>query len=366
MVPVLSADWETSPPTPASAFAMSDTRLHRTGRARPLPVDGLSPGREFAWRWARRAVLVGTALLWAGLLWSPEPTLTLFWSVLIPVLPAVFLVSPGAWRNVCPLATVGMGSADGVVPRWWRSSAPLVGMALLCVLVPARRLLFNTHGAALALLIAVVLGLAWALGHVFPRKSGFCNGLCPVLPVERLYGQRPVRPAPNVRCADCSACAPVGCLDLQPEKATAQLLGPARKGGRWTTTAFGAFAAAFPGLVLGYFLTTDSTWAARMDTFGTVWAAAALSWLVTTAIVRLTGMPGRIALPLLAAAAASVYYWSSLPDTMRVLGLASGTGAARVAMGICLVLWAIRALRSPGPSPTRLSGRPKAPRRTVR
>ena len=41
---------------------------------------------------------------------------------------------------------------------------------------------------------------AWMLGRRGERKAGFCNALCPILPVERLYGQAPLVAAGNPRC----------------------------------------------------------------------------------------------------------------------------------------------------------------------
>ena len=36
----------------------------------------------------------------------PDTMVTLFWGALVPVVPAVWLLAPGLWRNTCPLATV--------------------------------------------------------------------------------------------------------------------------------------------------------------------------------------------------------------------------------------------------------------------
>src|SRR5690242_14410566 len=52
--------------------------------------------------------------------------LTLFWGIVIPILPLVFLVAPGAWRNVCPLAALNQtprntGLTKSLAPpRWLR------------------------------------------------------------------------------------------------------------------------------------------------------------------------------------------------------------------------------------------------------
>ena len=54
-----------------------------------------------------RAVSVLAALAMAVLLVTqPRWALPLFWWVIVPVLPAVFMIIPGLWRNLCPLAAM--------------------------------------------------------------------------------------------------------------------------------------------------------------------------------------------------------------------------------------------------------------------
>ena len=36
---------------------------------------------------------------------SPHTGLFIFWGLCVPVLPLVFFVAPGLWRNICPLAS---------------------------------------------------------------------------------------------------------------------------------------------------------------------------------------------------------------------------------------------------------------------
>ena len=35
---------------------------------------------------------------------SPDDGLFVLWKLIIPVLPLLWLVAPGLWRNVCPLS----------------------------------------------------------------------------------------------------------------------------------------------------------------------------------------------------------------------------------------------------------------------
>ena len=69
------------------------------------PGDQISSRSVLIWRIAQAAVwLVGTAIL-VCLLFFPPIGVLLFWNILIPVAPALFVVATGVWRNVCPLAT---------------------------------------------------------------------------------------------------------------------------------------------------------------------------------------------------------------------------------------------------------------------
>ena len=56
------------------------------------------------WHGLRVASIAG-ALIVAGLLIAvPKTGLFVMWKVVIPSLPALFLIAPGLWRNLCPLA----------------------------------------------------------------------------------------------------------------------------------------------------------------------------------------------------------------------------------------------------------------------
>jgi nitrite reductase (NADH) large subunit len=58
-----------------------------------------------AWDVIRVGVLAAAIALCVVLVLEPTRALHLFWRYVIPVLPIVFLLAPGLWRNVCPLAT---------------------------------------------------------------------------------------------------------------------------------------------------------------------------------------------------------------------------------------------------------------------
>ena len=58
-------------------------------------ADGLAP----SWRVLRGLGLLLTCALLAGLWLRPDASLRILWYAVIPVLPAVFLIHPGLWRN---------------------------------------------------------------------------------------------------------------------------------------------------------------------------------------------------------------------------------------------------------------------------
>jgi hypothetical protein len=294
------------------------------------------------------AVFATVALL-VGLVVRPEISMTILWNVLIPLVPASLLVTPVLWRNICPLATlnvVGNGLLGARrINNGWLLRAGLVGMLLLAVLVPARRFVFNTDGTTLAITIAAVAGLALVLGAFFDAKAGFCNSICPVLPVERLYGQRPLIELSNPRCSTCTLCTAKGCIDLSPPQSIPATLGQARSRATWLLTAYGAFAASFPGFVLGYFTLTDGSW----STAGAVYLHMVL-WSVAsyaaTAVVALTlRLPAASATVLLGAAAAAIYYWYAATAIASALALPDIAALTiRVLAGGLIVFWAYRGL----------------------
>ena len=102
-------------------------------------------------RWTCVAMAIGVATL---LFLNPKMGLTLFWMVLVPVLPAVFIVSPGVWRNVCPMAALNqtprlLGFTRGLSHTpLVREYSYVVGIALFFILVSSRKWLFDTSGTA--------------------------------------------------------------------------------------------------------------------------------------------------------------------------------------------------------------------------
>jgi nitrite reductase (NADH) large subunit len=107
-----------------------------------------------------RFVSVALALVIATLMFThPEWALPLFWSVLVPILPAIFWLAPGLWRNICPMAALNqmprlLGITKGLTHTTKiREYSFVLGMVLFFGLVSSRKWLFDGHGWATGALI---------------------------------------------------------------------------------------------------------------------------------------------------------------------------------------------------------------------
>src|SRR5215510_11462757 len=113
------------------------------------------------------AAAIGIAVL---LLLRPEQGLFFLWKLVIPIVPAVFLVAPGLWRNVCPLAALNQvprvaGFTKGLTHTpTIREYSFVIGIAAFFALVSARKFLFNADALATTVLMFAALGLAFLGG----------------------------------------------------------------------------------------------------------------------------------------------------------------------------------------------------------
>src|SRR4051812_6374611 len=78
------------------------------------------------WRLIRAVSLVAALVVAVLLIFAPHDGLFVMWRLVIPVLPALFMVAPGLWRNICPLAAsnqtprlLGLGRAI-TAPAWFK------------------------------------------------------------------------------------------------------------------------------------------------------------------------------------------------------------------------------------------------------
>ncbi len=308
-----------------------------------LHVIDQPPRSAALWATARGLAMLGVVLLLVGLVRWPEAALLILWNVLVPILPATFFLTTALWRGLCPLATLNewgnaLGQAREVAPatlRFFRVG----GLLLFYILVPARHVYFNVDGPALATVIVLVALIALSIGGLFPVRSAWCNALCPVLPVELLYGQAPLVTVTRGRCPSCTVCTPSGCLDLAGDKTLAQLLGPSRRTFDWLLTPLGVFFAALPGFIVGYNTVGDGGIRTAPAIYGTVLASAAASFIAAAAIVILFRLNAKKALPVLAALAGGIYYWFAGPSIAQHFGVGAPVALTIRGLGIGIVVW---------------------------
>ncbi|MDX2058355.1 MAG: hypothetical protein SFV24_11185 [Gemmatimonadales bacterium] len=301
------------------------------------------------WRAARVVALAALVGLLAMLWLAPAAGLAVVWGAAIPVVATSLFVTPVLWRGVCPLATLNeVGNRFGrpVYPgpevQWWLGVA---GLILFHVLVPGRLAIFNHSGAWVAGAALGIGVLALLLGARFSVRSAFCNALCPILPIERLYGQAPLLDLERGRCGACTVCTPRGCLDLSGTKNVAQLMGPGRRTDAWLLTPFGLFSAALPGFIVGYFLAPNDP-GAGLAPWGWTLLGSATSAVAVGILVRLTRAAAARALPIIAWASGTAYFVFTGPAIARLWGWPSGVGVGIAVGGVLFVAaWAVRGIR---------------------
>jgi len=287
-----------------------------------------------------RALLVAAALIPLLLIVTPSFGLTLFWNAVIPVAPALLVIAPGLWRNVCPLAVAANLPAErkhgGGRPNPERLAAfNLAAVAALLLIVPLRHALFDTNAAATLLLLAVLVLAALAIGLFWGGRSGWCAGLCPLYPVEKLYGSANTMTFQNGRCSGCSRCT-VPCPD------TVRNARPFPLKHRFHALAGTLMIGGFPGFIWGWFQVPDGIEISGMETLFTLYAAPFSGLAVTAALYGLLyRLEPMTRIRLFAAAAVASYYAFRIPNLLG-FGRFPGDGML-IDLSQLLPLWSVAA-----------------------
>lgn len=280
--------------------------------------DQLSQRSMFLWRAVQSAVwLIGAFILFC-LLFYPSLGLLLFWNILIPVAPALFVVAVGVWRNVCPLATTNLLPRHLGYSKKRKLSAAqlgvlnLVAVFLLYAIVPLRHAVFNNSGPATGILILTLAATGVVLGFFYEWKSAWCSGLCPVHPVEKLYGSNVLLSMPNAHCSQCQNCV-IPCPDSTPnihpgvskKNLVQQLNGLMVIGG-------------LPGFIWGWFHVPDETVALNISKLVSVYEMPLLGFATTFNLYIILSLVfsakyERRLVSIFAAAGVSCYYWYRIP-----------------------------------------------------
>ncbi len=264
-------------------------------------------------------------------LWlRPTLGLHLLWDGLIPLAPLLLVVVPGLWRNVCPVSTMGMlphrlgFSQQRAMSASQRLQFQWGGLALLFVLVPLRHALLDTQALASAVFLLLAAGFAFFLGRKWAWKSAWCAGLCPLRPVESLYGFRPAATFANAHCGSCGLCS-TPCPDATFHASRPGLVpGGLQPGPRkWIT-------GSFVGFIWGWFQVRDyvafplgeEAWAI----YAWPWGGAVMSYGLLLLCERLLPKPVHPKLYRFWACAAVCCYYSYRLPALFGFGLYPGDG----------------------------------------
>ena len=189
----------------------------------------------------------------------------------------------------------------------------LLSVFLLFLIVPLRHAIFNNNGMATALLLIISTSVAVALGFRYEWKSAWCSGLCPVHPVEKLYGGKVMMALPNAHCGECMNCV-IPCPDstahINPSSSIKtiyhQISGLLIIGG-------------LPGFIWGWFHVPDETTITNLATFMSVYIWPLSCFTVTLVIyaflmIILGHKYEQYLINIFAAAGVSCYYWYRIPS----------------------------------------------------
>ena len=167
--------------------------------------------------------LVAVFLFLIVFLLMVEKSTTLVWTIVIPLLPLLFLIiGYSNWRNICPLAYFSKISQKlswipkRKVPIWFENNFYLFQYFLLFTAFSFRLTLLNFDHIYLGLFFVFVIVSSFLINLVFTGKS-WCNFFCPVGVVEKIYcGSNAHKYKIDSACSTCSACKK-NCPDIDME-----------------------------------------------------------------------------------------------------------------------------------------------------
>jgi nitrite reductase (NADH) large subunit len=301
-----------------------------------------------AWHVARGVSLAGSLTILVLLVVEPQTGLKIFWRFVIPLLPLVFFVAPGLWRNICPLAAMNqtpryLGFTKALTtPKWFKEYGYVIAIAAFITIVASRRPLFNHSGVATAVLFAAALGGAFVAGTFFKGKSGWCSSMCPLLPVQRIYGQTPFLTLPNSHCQPCVGCTK-NCYDFNPGVA---YLADLHDDDEHYSAYRKFFVGAFPGLIYAYFRATSGSTAGLYIQFALFAMASAGVFFLLDAFVKVSA--NRLT-AIFGAAALNLFYWYGIEVVLGAGAPEAIVWGFRAALLAATVIWVLRTWRKEAP-----------------
>ena len=278
------------------------------------------------WVVLRLLTLAATVALAATLLINPSFGLLLFWGLALPVLLATFVIIPGFWRQICPMALMNQlprlvhRSFGRELPNWARRGAFGFAVASFVGLVALRAPLLNHRGDLVGLGILGMLVIAFIGGLLFKGRSGWCGTFCPLGPIQRDYGHAPLVIVRNGYCPTCIGCQK-NCYDFNPRAAVFGDVyddDPAYAGQRRF------FMAMMPGLILGYFLQAPNPEYGEFLRALILAAAAATSVGLYQAVISFFSLNPFRAANLFACLALAAFFYFEVPSMLETIQAISG------------------------------------------
>jgi NADPH-dependent 2,4-dienoyl-CoA reductase/sulfur reductase-like enzyme/ferredoxin len=342
------------PPAPAKRPSPVVTLWGRMLGTAPRAGEPLFPAyTEMRRRLPIRAwhgIRIGSVLLYLALcvgLWiRPAGGQFWFFQVIVPLLPILFFTAPGLWRNICPLAAANQtprvrGFTKALtVPDWLRRYGALISIFLFFGITSTRIAFFNASARGLSILLSLTILNAFVAGWMFKGKSGWCTSVCPLLPLQRAYGQTPFAKVPNSHCQPCVGCTK-NCYDFRPSVAyQADMHDPDPQ---WSAPRK-LFVSALPGFVLGFFLLVSHPGLTLPEVYLRLAAFFLGSVGLFYAAQALTGLDTTITVAVWAATAISIFYWFAGVTLASSFATITGIHAPWLAWPVRVIVWALSLL----------------------
>jgi NADPH-dependent 2,4-dienoyl-CoA reductase/sulfur reductase-like enzyme/ferredoxin len=295
------------------------------------------------WHGVRAVSVIAYLALCVALFVRPAGGLFWFFRVIVPLLPILFFVAPGLWRNICPLAASNQtprlfGFTRGLTaPHFLVAWGYVVAISLFLGVAAARLAFFNTSGTLTGILLSVTIANAFLGGLLLKGKSGWCSSICPLLPVQRVYGQTPFVTVANSHCQPCVGCTK-NCYDFNPRVAYQADLYD--KDPNWSATRK-LFASALPGFVLGFFMLVGQTGGSRVHLYEQLGLYVVGSIGTFYALDGLLRMSTAVLIALFASTAINIFYWYSSVILAQSFLTVTGVAIPWVRWPIRVIVWVL-------------------------
>lgn len=214
-------------------------------------------------------------------------------------------------------------------------------MIALFAIVPLRHAIFNTNGMATALLIISMAVAGVVMGFFYEWKSAWCSGLCPIHPVEKLYGGNVLMTLPNAHCDQCMNCV-VPCPDSTPN------VNP-RSSERTIYHRMSGLliVGGLPGFIWGWFHVSDEKAITTFNIFISVYKMPLTGFAITLVIYGILSIIikpkfERKLISFFAASGVSCYYWYRLPALLGFGNL--GADGLLIDLRGIFPVWSIQAM----------------------